>query len=132
MARFDSVDEFLNTPENSRFKWGENDCALFANNMLVQVYDFEDVGEKFRGKYKTPLGAARRVFKLGYKSVADIPQTHLKCIPTAKKGCIALHPTIDALGVCNGEYSYFLKEHHGLERVENKNCRKFWGIECQQ
>lgn len=132
MARFSSVDEFLNTPENSKFKWGENDCALFANNMLVQVYDFEDIALNFRGKYKTRLGATKLIFKLGFKSVIDLPQQYLKCKKEAKKGYIALHPTIDALGVCNGDYSYFLKEHNGLERINSDNCRKFWGIECPQ
>lgn len=132
MARLRCVDEFLNIPQNSIFKWGVNDCALFANNMLVQVYGFEDVGLKFRGKYKTSLGAAKTILKLGYKGVADIPQQHLKVIKSPKKGCLALHPLIDALGVCNGDYCYFLKEGNGLERVNSENCRKFWGIPCHK
>jgi hypothetical protein len=85
MARFRCVDEYLNTPEHSIFQWGLNDCALFANNMLVQVYDFEDVGAKFRGKYKTSLGAAKTILKLNYKNVADIPHQHLKQLKEIEK-----------------------------------------------
>ena len=136
MATIDSIETrvkaFLSKPENSIFKWGLKDCALFANDMLVEVFNFKDVGAAFRGKYATDLGAAKTIFKNGYKSVPDIPDCHLTVVEMPQAGDVVLHPQLDALGVCAGEYSYFIQEHDGLKRVMNRDCRKAWRLICQQ
>ena len=40
------------------FVWGTHDCALFSADM-VKVMTGVDVAAKWRGRYKTPKGAAR-------------------------------------------------------------------------
>lgn len=38
------------------FSWGSNDCALFACNVTRELTGV-DLGEQFRGKYRTKAGA---------------------------------------------------------------------------
>lgn len=45
------------------FKWGENDCCLFAADCLIEIYGI-DFAEEFRG-YKTAAGAYKRLAKAG-------------------------------------------------------------------
>lgn len=50
----------LKTP----FQWGKNDCALFVADAVLAQTD-HDIAKAFRGKYKTELGAAKALKKIG-------------------------------------------------------------------
>lgn len=51
--------ERLHTP----FKWGENDCALFAAD-AIQAVTGVDIAEEFRGKYATERTAWKAIKKI--------------------------------------------------------------------
>jgi len=132
LARICGIEEvqaYLLEPKNGVFQWGKNDCCLFANNMLVEVFGFKDLAIDFRGKYTTKIGAARLIRKNGYKSVKDIAEKNAIETKDFGVGYIVYHPTNESLGVCFGDYSYFLKEQQlGLQKILTKDCRKIWRV----
>jgi len=108
------------------FIWGRNDCALFANDMLVKFFGMPDVGADFRGKYTDWRGAVKVFKELGYESVADIPKRHGVEVQSAKIGDVSLHPNGRALGICMGVYSWFLGKGHVGVMVPTKDTPKIW------
>lgn len=104
------------------FSWGKNDCALFANDMLVQFFDMEDIGEKFRGKYTSALSAMRIFRDLGYDSVPDIAHKHGRSVNSPEVGDIAIDPSNSALGICMGVYSWFLRPDNSMLKIETAEC----------
>lgn len=126
------VMHYLNNPARMIFEWGQNDCALFANDMLVETQGFKDVGIDFRGKYKTPLGAAKCIRKNGYEDVRDIAVKNLVEVDYPEAGDLVLHPNGESLGVCAGYYCYFVCEHNGYDKVLSLEIEQAWGTPCQQ
>lgn len=90
----------------------------------------EDFTRDWLGKYKTELGAARRMKRLGFASASDIADRHLpgKPVPFARRGDIVLHPSQGCLGVCNSMMSHFVTEQ-GLTHVPTLDCLKAWGVD---
>jgi len=65
------LDQFLMDRESTAFSWGSNDCALFAAD-AIQAQTGVDIAEKFRGRYRTELGAMKTIKKItGGSTVAD-------------------------------------------------------------
>lgn len=54
------IEEHLNKPQ----KWGEVDCCMTVGNMILATTG-KDPLKKFRGKYKTEIGAGRQIKKAG-------------------------------------------------------------------
>jgi hypothetical protein len=50
--------------QDKHFEWGTFDCCLFAAD-CVKAMTGQDPAQEFRGKYKTRLGAARKLKELG-------------------------------------------------------------------
>ena len=56
------------------FAWGRCDCALFACNAVREITG-EDMAAAFRGRYRSPLGAARQIAAYcGGKSIEDLAE----------------------------------------------------------
>jgi len=127
----EELTDYVNDAAAKGFKWGENDCALFANNALHKVFNHEDVGAKFRGKYDNYADALRVTKQLGYKDIPDIANQHLTQVNRPQTGDLALYIDNRCLGIVIGGYSYFLTGEF-LTRIPNRMCSKFWGIRCQQ
>jgi hypothetical protein len=134
MASFDLIiTDFINNAARKGFKWGENDCALFANDMLHNVFNWPDIGAKFRGKYTSWEGALKALRECGYKNTVDIANKELVACNRPKTGDVALYEDERCLGVVVNGYSYFLSNVVPIIRVPNREVLKFWtrGI-CQQ
>lgn len=123
------ISDYINRTAPKGFKWGEQDCALWASNMLVEVFGMQDVGEKFRGKYNNNIGAIRTVKENGYIDIPDIARKHCKEISKPEIGALATWYDKQSLGICLGAYSYFLA-HEGVVKVSSKTVERFW--KCQQ
>lgn len=63
--------EFLKDKQHAEFKWGENDCCLFAADAIKTITQVDNATE-FRGRYTTALGAARALKRYG---AGDIKST---------------------------------------------------------
>lgn len=62
---------FLLTTRKTPFKWGENDCCLFAANAILAMGG-NDVAKDVRGHYKTAIGARRIMKNLGAANVVEL------------------------------------------------------------
>ncbi|MCU8207697.1 hypothetical protein M2H05_15010 [Vibrio vulnificus] len=71
MNKIEKLNEFLADYTGKGFATGVNDCALFVSNWALVVTG-EDLAVPFRGRYKTDLGSARLIKKLGYKNLEDL------------------------------------------------------------
>lgn len=55
---------FIESRRETPFKWGENDCCLFAADWVLELTGV-DHAEKYRGKYDDEKGAARIIKRRG-------------------------------------------------------------------
>lgn len=51
---------YLIAHANDPFRWGSNDCCMFAAN-AIQSFTNVDIASDFRGRYTTQLGALRLI-----------------------------------------------------------------------
>lgn len=127
----DRIADYINNAAAKGFKWGENDCALFANNHLAQNFNYPDLAEPYRGKYTDFKSGLELINKSGYKDAVDMADKNLARINRPSIGDIALYIDERCLGICMGAYSYFLTAEF-ITRIPNRLCTKFWRAPCQQ
>ncbi|KZN39851.1 DUF6950 family protein [Pseudoalteromonas luteoviolacea] len=90
-ARPLALQRYLDACEDKVFNWGTFDCCLFVADWL-NVVNGVDVAADFRGRYKTAIGAKRRLTRLGFSDIQSVFKHHLKPIEIAyaQRGDIAL------------------------------------------
>lgn len=126
---------FIESRRGTPFKWGENDCCLFACDAIAVLTGIDPAAKSFRGKYTTALGAGRLLKKSGGVEgvAAKQCQKHgFDEVPVAfaQRGDVVLIdlPGIgDTLGICTGVSSVFPGEE-GLVENPTLLCRKAWRI----
>ncbi|MGF1775907.1 DUF6950 family protein [Vibrio nomapromontoriensis] len=67
----ESLHEFLNRYQCTRFKTGENDCALFVA-AWVRLLTGKDLAKRFQGHYCNDIGSHRLIRKLGFNDLEDM------------------------------------------------------------
>lgn len=65
----------LNKPR--KFAWGIEDCCLFSANIIKSITNI-DIAKKYRGKYKTKIGAFRLIKRFGYNNLIECIDTEIK------------------------------------------------------
>ena len=126
---------FIAEKRTQPFKWGENDCCLFAADWLT-ILTGTDPAEALglRGKYDSAFLAARLLESLG--GVAGAAGTYCaarnwpECpICSAGRGDLILYSENgrDSLGVCLGARSVFVGES-GLEFRSTSQCLTAWRV----
>lgn len=66
------LDAEIQRKATTAFAWGVNDCCLFACDLVLAMTGI-DYAAKFRGRYSTPLGAARTLRDVaGVVSLPDL------------------------------------------------------------
>lgn len=85
---------YITQNQERPFEWGDFDCCLFAAD-CVQAMTGEDPAADFRGRYKTKLGAAKALKRIG---AGDLESTLDKILGEpikehAQKGDICLVET---------------------------------------
>ncbi|MEE8534768.1 MAG: hypothetical protein V3S45_01910 [Kiloniellales bacterium] len=117
------------------FKWGENDCALFACDVLLEATG-QDFAAPFRGRYKSAVGAARVLKKFaggGLEETAEaIARDHARPeVPPlkAQRGDMVLVETETgpALGVCLGEAAAVAGQE-GTVMVPARSWLRAWRV----
>jgi len=100
MKRFDNwpglLDAFVASRRYSEFRWGINDCCLFACDAVL-VMTGEDLARGFRDTYYTARGAKKAIEGLGASTLGEladlIAERHeLRALPIsfAQRGDIVL------------------------------------------
>ena len=124
--------DVIRAAKKAEFKWGKNDCALFACDCILAMTGI-DHAKKFRGKYSTRKGAATALKKI--ESVDDIAELADKylgeriSLSHAQRGDIVLIAVEDdnALGVIAGNHAVFLAPQGILTRLLSK-CVCAWKV----
>lgn len=109
------------------FEWGENDCALFASN-VVATYTGKNFAKKYIGSYSNELDARRTLKEIGYKDLKKLVDSLLPSISItyAGRGDVVMYKK--SLGICLGEQSAFLWQS-GLTFQPTLQCTHAWRIE---
>jgi len=98
--------EYVELKRNEPFKWGANDCALFALGALKSVKaDFPSVDLTFG--YKTKLGAYAWLKKQGAEDLWDFVDRYFDRVPIemVQRGDLVAHITEDrSVGIWLGAF----------------------------
>jgi len=125
--RFNSL---IQAASNKPFVWGKHDCCLFAADVVYELTGV-DHAQFLRGRYKTHLGAARIIKKLGGVKVIVENALGDEIQPLlAQRGDIVLIKTKefgDTLAVCAGEYC-LAPGYNGLAKVSIKEAVAAWRV----
>lgn len=121
--------EAIEAARHKPFAWGGHDCATWAADVR-RALTGDDMAADWRGRYRTQLGAARLIRRLGYGSLAEAAEARLGApLPTvllAQRGDVLLGPD-DAMGICGGSFGMFLTEG-GLTDRALRDCQKAWRV----
>jgi len=102
----------LEEKRSQPFKWGKNDCVLFAAD-VVKAVTGTDLAADYRGKYRSSNGAERVMQENGWGSVADIADAHLQRCERPMRGDVVL---------IENDYGEFLTICIGTECVGPGRC----------
>lgn len=119
--------DYIELKQNQKFKWGKNDCALFAADCVKQITGI-DYATEFRDKYKTEQGAREALKKYGKGTLLktiDSKFTRYSSALLAQRGDIVYFQK--ALGVCIGKNCCFY-DKHGMVFVPIINMEKAWKV----
>lgn len=111
LVRFENwptlLSDFIDRNRDHPFVWGEWDCVLSAM-ASVEAITGVDVGAPYRGRYSTPIGAARVIREVGGAGLVEALKVVFgEPLPTpslVSTGDLALKETElgPALGICVG------------------------------
>lgn len=121
--------QYIEENKATPFNWGVFDCCLFAAG-AIEAQTGKDLAADLRGKYKTQLGAARLIKRLGFDSVDELLSDKLgqPIAPlSAGRGDIALIQTCEGLaaGVYYGAVIMATAED-GLKALPRAAALKSW------
>ncbi|KQM20197.1 hypothetical protein ASE73_07700 [Sphingomonas sp. Leaf24] len=123
---------YLDRKREEPFKWGSNDCALFAAE-AIKAMTGTDPGEAFRGTYDSRTGSALALREHGEGTLLKTVTAWLgqpKHPVFAQRGDIVMKDR-NTLGVCVGLHSWFVGEEHGqngLVAVPTVDCTKAFSL----
>jgi hypothetical protein len=93
MDKATKLHAYLDSMAGEPFRWGINDCCLFAANWIRELRGV-DPYKDYRGKYETALGAARLIKQGGGLDQAS-------CVKMAEAGFKEVNPNFAQRGdVC--------------------------------
>lgn len=113
-----AVEDLASQHVNILPEWGKSDCLMSAADAIKAVTGTDPLS-KFRGKYQTEAGAARKMRQNGCENVKDVFETYLGLDPvnrlSARRGDVGVMKL-------NGEYvagficssGFAVKQPHGL------------------
>ena len=125
--------DIIGAAKRSTFKWGSNDCALFACD-CAKAMTGVDHAANFRGKYKTERGALTSLKKIeGVETLSQLADKYLGAkigLSHARRGDVVLISvgSRDVLGVVAGNCAVFLTLG-GIRTVSLRECTCAWRVE---
>lgn len=121
---------FLLKTRKTPFKWGENDCCLFAANAILAMGG-DDVAKDVRGRYTTAIGARRIMKNLGAANVVELLTQRLG-EPDGKlmRGSIVAVKSLDGDPVAGVFYHkpWALTVTDGLQGMPHESIIASWSL----
>lgn len=121
--------EALTSARARPFAWGEHDCATWAFDLRATLQDAPSAADLWRGRYRTALGGARLMRKLGWGSLEEGGRTllgePLEDVRLAQRGDLVLGGAPEAFGVVVGAEVAFVGLA-GLEVTPLTQSRLAW------
>ncbi|MDH2134936.1 hypothetical protein N5J77_27775 [Sphingobium yanoikuyae] len=114
------------------FKWGQNDCALFASSAIKAMCGVDPAGA-LRGAYSDEKGAMEALRQHGAGTLLKTVRAWLgdpKPVAQAQRGDIVLLDRT-TVGVCVGRFSWFVGEifgHQGLTALPTADCKYAFSV----
>ncbi len=116
--------------EGKLFAWGRHDCATFAAENQVAITG-ENTFDDDPGNYRTAIGAARKLRRLGHGSIEELVAARLEEVSPklARRGDVVVIDTEigPALGVVTGENAVS-PGLDGLSRYPVSLARRAWRV----
>lgn len=124
------LDAAIEAARGKKFEWSQHDCATWALGVAETLTG--RVFVTWRGRYKTEIGAARHLRKLGCQTVEELACQALgEPLPTpllAQRGDVLLGGDERALGVCVGAHGLFVTQDAGLTEIQLDQCHIGWRV----
>ena len=121
----------VETARGRPFSWGRHDCATFAFDLRRDLTGGHDVAALWRGRYRTALGAARVMRRLGWSSLeaagCDLLGEPLPSVLLAQRGDLVLANTGLGFGICLGARAAGIAPQ-GLVLVPLADCSLAWRV----
>jgi hypothetical protein len=104
--------DYLARHRGAVFAWGRLDCVLFAAG-AVEALTGEDPAAAVRKRYRTKIGAARKLRQQGFRTIAALMDSRFEPVQPAfaQRGDIVMAQ--GSLGVCVGRQALFIGEEDG-------------------
>lgn len=102
--KYKALHDFIESRKNTPFKWGENDCCLFACDAVLAMTG-RDYSTGFRGEYDNEVGALKVVKKAGgIRAIATAALgAEIKPLTAQRGDIVMLEIPRPTLGVCVGD-----------------------------
>lgn len=111
------------------FIWGQHDCATWAFDLHRDLTDGPDHAALWRGRYRTRVGCARVLRRLGWTSLEEggcaLLGDPLDDVRLAPRGDLILGGAPEAFGIVIGAKAAFVAPE-GLVRLPLSVCRLAW------
>lgn len=139
MSKLELLNAFIKNYQDRTFETGVNDCALFASDWAKTLTGL-DLATRFRGKYRSDLGSARLIKKLGYRGLEDLVCSELDRIGhrldnplQAGRGDIAWvqGPTERVCGIVGGT-GVFVLGLDGLTSLPITKIKYVWSVDYRE
>lgn len=122
------LSEYLATPERDVFRWGVNDCALFACG-AVEAMTGEHPDPRYLGRYDSREGAAKALRELGAGTLGGTFDDRFPSRPVshARRGDLVM--AMGAVGVCMGAFGVFLRQDApGYAKLPRAMFERAWEV----
>lgn len=111
------------------FSYGEHDCATWAFDVRHALIGGDSPAEQWRGRYRTEIGCARVMMRLGWESVeagaCALLGEPLSSARLAQRGDVVFAD--GALGICIGKEAAFVGAD-GLKGKLLRDCALAWRV----
>lgn len=111
------------------FSYGEHDCATWAFDVRHALIGGDNPAEQWRGRYRTEIGCARVMRRLGWVSVENLARSllgePLESVLLAQRGDIVFAD--GALGLSIGKEAAFIG-NDGLKGKLLRDCALAWRV----
>jgi hypothetical protein len=141
LGKVKELDTYLAEAMNKPFAWGKNDCCTFACDFILIIKGVDPM-KKFRGKYKTKLGAYKKLKELfggGLAEASYAISKEMKLETVTKnyiqRGDVALcqSETViggvrEILGIVSADGKVWIPGKEKLERIDPDKILMAWRV----